>query len=58
MICNKIIEDNTLPLYEVHEVSVEEALRLLRPERENEPETLISRAGRRLQLTGVRQRLQ
>jgi|GEM_PF-4523647 len=58
MIYNKIIEDNALPLYEVHEVSVEEALRLLRPEREYEPETLISRAGRRLQLTGIRQRLQ
>ena len=55
MIVHKNIHDSALPLYEVEEVSMAEALTLLETQKRR-GETLISRAGNKLRMNGNQQR--
>lgn len=58
MILNNKTPKSTLPLYEVHEVSMEEALLLLTSERQKQRESLITRVGNRLRMPSRNGRLQ
>ena len=52
MIVNKNDKANQLPLYEVEEVTMEQALSLLTVRQRYAGETVVSRAGNRLRILG------
>ena len=58
MISKKYEPKSTLPVYEVHEVTMEEALLLLTSQRHAQEESLVSRAGNRLRMPDTGGRLQ
>ena len=58
MISKKYVSKSALPLYEVHEVTMEEALLLLTSQRQKERESLVSRAGKRLRMPDTGGRMQ